>query len=82
MNTNKLNAWFRLALEEDQQEFSCFVKTETSPTDEQKTELISLGCRHIINQIFTATLTRENVGKVSDLDYVRYLELSRPLHPC
>lgn len=79
---SKLDARFEAALlDEKNESFSCFVTVANdAPTQEQIDELNDLGCRYLgtIN-IFTATLTRENVEKVAALEYVDYLELSRKM---
>lgn len=84
--SRKLGANLRLRLNTPStktEQVSILLRTNGTLTDEQRTQLETLGAevRTVAGDIVTATVVLEQVLVISELDFVGYIELSQPLRP-
>ena len=66
---------------EDRQ-LSVLIATVETISDDQQLQLEQLGCevRTVAGDVITASLPANSLASMGELDFVRYVELARPLH--
>lgn len=85
-DSRKLGANLRLRLNTPSAEterVNILLRTHGTLTDAQRTQLETLGAeiRTVAGDIVTAAIDLQQVTAISELDFVRYIELSQPLRP-
>ncbi|MFB4304302.1 hypothetical protein [Actinomadura sp. NTSP31] len=59
------------------------IRVKGEPDDRQREQLVSAGAsvRTVAGEVLTASLAAADIGPVTDLDHVVYVELAQPLFP-
>jgi hypothetical protein len=87
MDYRKIDAALAVAMKDakdiEKRVLVVFVHTEHTPSASEAAFLEKLGSKVGSGggQIFTATLSANNVAELSDQPWVKYIKLSRKLHP-
>ena len=67
---------------DEARQLNVLIATVGTISDDQRMQLEQLGCdvRTVAGDVITASLPASSLASLGEMDFVRYVELARPLH--
>lgn len=88
MRSHKLGSAARRALSDAREAvgptpFQVLIRVKGEPDEEQRRQIADAGARvgMVAGDVLTATVAPGDLGRLTEVDCVDYVELSEPLHP-